>query len=287
MNILNTKVEFIDVDKEISKPIKYTREMFGIDMWIPVDKLKVDIRVQRELQDTHVDKLQKKFDPAAFGRISVSPREDGYYYVQDGQHRVALAKAVGLTEVPCIVHSLESLRDEGRAFIKINENSAKITGVDKYRIGVASEVVEYLRIKECVDYAGLRIGTGINCINCVSSIYRSINSATLLSSIEANMRSMKKTLYILNKCYGIDGINHLTVQGMFLFAKTYLETGYTDVETCIGRFKNINIKELINRAYDMKENGRGKTISYVAYLFLVEYNKKLKPTNKLPMHIEV
>jgi hypothetical protein len=287
MNILNTKVEFIDVDKEISKPIKYTREVFGIDMWIPVDKLKVDIRVQRELQDTHVDKLQKKFDPAAFGRISVSLREDGYYYVQDGQHRVALAKAVGLTEVPCIVHSLESLRDEGRAFIKINENSAKITGVDKYRIGVASEVVEYLRIKECVDYAGLRIGTGINCINCVSSIYRSINSATLLSSIEANMRSMKKTLYILNKCYGIDGINHLTVQGMFLFAKTYLETGYTDVETCIGRFKNINIKELINRAYDMKENGRGKAVSYVAYLFLVEYNKKLKPTNKLPMHIEV
>lgn len=287
MNILNTKVEFIDVDKEISKPIKYTREMFGIDMWIPVDKLKVDIRVQRELQDTHVDKLQKKFDPAAFGRISVSPREDGYYYVQDGQHRVALAKAVGLTEVPCIVQSLESLRDEGRAFIKINENSAKITGVDKYRIGVASEVVEYLRIKECVDYAGLRIGTGVNAINCVSCIYRAINQATLLSSIEANMRSMKKTLYILNKCYGIDGINHLTVQGVFLFAKTYLETGYTDVETCIGRFKNINIKELINRAYDMKENGRGKTISYVAYLFLVEYNKKLKPTNKLPMHIEV
>ena len=287
MDIMNTKVEFIDVDKEVSKPIKYTKEMFGVDMWIPIDKLKVDIRVQRELQETHVDKLHKKFDPAAFGRISVSPREDGYYYVQDGQHRVALAKAVGLTEVPCIVHSLESLRDEGRAFIKINENSAKITGVDKYRIGVASEVVEYLRIKECVDYAGLRIGTGINCINCVSAIYRSVNSATLLSSIEANMRSMKKTLYILNKCYGIDGINHLTVQGMFLFAKTYLETGYTDVETCISRLKNINIKDLISKAYDMKENGRGKTVSYVAYLFLVEYNKKLKPTNKLPMHIEV
>ena len=287
MNILNTKVEFIDVDKEISKPIKYTREMFGIDMWIPVDKLKVDIRVQRELQDTHVDKLQKKFDPAAFGRISVSLREDGYYYVQDGQHRVALAKAVGLTEVPCIVQSLESLRDEGRAFIKINENSAKITGVDKYRIGVASEVIEYMRIKECVDYAGLRIGTGVNAINCVSCIYRAINQATLLSSIEANMRSMKKTLYILNKCYGVEGINHLTVQGLFLFAKTYLETGYTDVETCINRFNNINIKDLIARAYDMKNNGKGKTISYVAYLFLVEYNKKLKPTNKLPMHIEV
>ena len=161
MDINNTKVEFIDVEKEISKPVKFTKEMFGIDAWIPVDKLKVDIRVQRELQDTHVTRLQRKFDPAAFGRLSVSPREDGYYYVQDGQHRLALAKAVGLTEVPCIIHSLESLRDEGRAFIKINENSAKISGIDKYRIGVASEVVEYLRVKECVDYAGLSVYTNV------------------------------------------------------------------------------------------------------------------------------
>ena len=52
MDIMTTKVEFIDVDKEVSKPIKYTKEMFGIDMWIPIDKLKVDMRVQRELQET-------------------------------------------------------------------------------------------------------------------------------------------------------------------------------------------------------------------------------------------
>ena len=37
----------------------------------------------------------------------------------------------------------------------------------------------------------------------------------------------------------------------------------------------------------MKENGRGKAVSYVAYLFLIEYNKNLKISNKLPMHIEV
>lgn len=287
MDIKNTKVEFIDVDKEISKPIKYTKEMFGVDAWLPVDKIKVDIRVQRELQDTHVDKLQKKFDPAAFGRLSVSLRDDGYYYVQDGQHRLSLAKAVGLTEVPCIIHSLESLKDEGQAFIKINENSAKISGIDKYRIGVASEVVEYLRIKECVDYAGLRIGTGTNAINCVSCIYRAINQATLLSSIEANIRNMKKTLLILNKCFGVDGINHITVQGMFLFAKTYLETGYTDVDTTIERLKRTNIKDAISRAYEMKADGRGKVVSYIAYLFLIEYNKNLKVGNKLPMHIEV
>ena len=287
MSINNYNYEIIDVDKELSSPIKYTKEMFGEDAWIPVEKLKIDIRVQRELQETHVTKLLGKFDPSAFGRLSVNLREDGFYYVSDGQHRLEIAKRLGLSEVPCVVNRLESLRDEGRSFIKINQNSAKVSGIDKYRIGVSSEVEEYLRVKECVDYAGLRIGTGLNQINCVSAIYRLINHATLLTSIEANMRNMKKTLYILNKCYGVDGINHLTVTGLYIFVRTYLETGLTTTEAIIERLSTINIKELIAKANDMKYNGKGKTVSYVAYLFLIEYNKKLKVSNKLPMHIEV
>lgn len=287
MLINNYNYEIIDVDKELSSPIKYTKEMFGEDAWIPVEKLKIDMRVQRELQETHVTKLLGKFDPSAFGRLSVNLREDGFYYVSDGQHRLEIAKRLGLSEVPCVVNKLESLRDEGRSFIKINQNSAKVSGIDKYRIGVSSEVEEYLRIKECVDYAGLRIGTGLNQINCVSAIYRLINQATLLTSIEANIRNMKKTLYILNKCYGVDGINHLTVTGLFIFVRTYLETGLTTTEAIIERLSTINIRELISKANDMKSNGNGKTVSYVAYLFLIEYNKKLKVSNKLPMHIEV
>ena len=274
MLINNYNYEIIDVDKELSSPIKYTKEMFGEDAWIPVEKLKIDMRVQRELQETHVTKLLGKFDPSAFGRLSVNLREDGFYYVSDGQHRLEIAKRLGLSEVPCVVNKLESLRDEGRSFIKINQNSAKVSGIDKYRIGVSSEVEEYLRIKECVDYAGLRIGTGLNQINCVSAIYRLINQATLLTSIEANIRNMKKTLYILNKCYGVDGINHLTVTGLFIFVRTYLETGLTTTEAIIERLSTINIRELISKANDMKSNGNGKTVSYVAYLFLIEYNKK-------------
>ena len=287
MKLSDYNYEIIDVEKEISKPIRYKKEMFGEDAWIRVDKLKIDIRVQRELQDFHVDRILRKFDPSSFGRISVSPREDGFYYVSDGQHRLEVAKRLGLSEVPCVVHKLESLRDEGRSFIKINQNSAKVSGIDKYRIGVSSEVEEYLRVKECVDFAGLSIGSGSNHVNCVSAIYRLINRATLLTSIENNMRNMKKTLLILNKCFGIDGITHLTVSGMFIFVRTYIETELTTIDATIERLSSINIKDLISRANDMKYNGKGKTVSYVAYLFLIEYNKKLKSTNKLPMHIEV
>ena len=84
MKLSDYNYEIIDVEKEISKPIRYTKEMFGEDAWIRVDKLKIDIRVQRELQDFHVDRILRKFDPSSFGRISVSPREDGFYYV-DGE----------------------------------------------------------------------------------------------------------------------------------------------------------------------------------------------------------
>lgn len=280
--------EVIDFDKELSKnrPV-FTKEMFGEDAWLPTDKLKIDIKVQRELQETHVQKLLRKFDPAAFGRISVAKREDGYYYVQDGQHRLEMAKRLFLDEVPCVITNLESVRDEGRAFIKINENSAKVTGIDKYRIGVSSEITEYLRVKECCDYAGLRIGSGPNYVNCVSAIYRCVNSATLLSSIEYNMQSTKYALKILKDSFGVEGINQVTVQGMFIFTKAYIMGDIIDMLTVIERLSKCNIKELIETAYEMKNNGRGKVYSYAAYLFVNEYNRNLKSNRKLPMLIEM
>lgn len=280
--------EIIDFNKEISnqRPI-YTKEMFGKDAWIPTNKLKIDIKVQRELQETHVQKLVRKFDPAAFGRISVTKREDGYFYVQDGQHRLEMAKRLYLDEVPCVITNLESIRDEGRAFIKINENSAKVTGIDKYRIGVSSEITEFLRVKECCDYAGVRIGTGPNYVNCVSAIYRCINSATLLSSIEYNLQATKYALKMLKDSFGVEGINQVTVLAMFIFSKAYIMGNIIDTMTVTERLSKCNIKEIMTTAYEMKSNGTGKVYSYVAYLFVNEYNKNLKANRKLPMLIEM
>lgn len=284
----NYNYELIDANKMCSNvsSVKYEKYMFGEDKWIPVNKIKIDIAVQRELQDYHVAKLLKKFDPQAFGRLTVSLREDGYYYCSDGQHRLECAKQLGLKEVPCVVVNNSSLKEEGESFIKVNEVSAKVSALDKYRIGVSSEILEWLRVKECLDFVGLEAGTGQNKVSCLSIIYKTINSATLLSSIDKNMFVCKRALYILKHTVGAKGITNQMYTGMSIFVRHYILSGETDVKTTIDRLSKIDYKAITSKAQDMKENStKGKVDSYVAYLFWVEYNKGYKV--KLPLKIEI
>ena len=92
-NYNNYNYDFIETDKIKSEvnTTKFEKYMFGREEWIRTDRIKVDLAVQRELQETHVSRILKKFDPQSFGRLTVSLRQDGYYYCSDGQHRLECA----------------------------------------------------------------------------------------------------------------------------------------------------------------------------------------------------
>lgn len=60
---MNWKTDYnftlLDISNEINesnKPAKtrFSKAMFGKEMWVPLDMLKVDNNVQRELQECHV-----------------------------------------------------------------------------------------------------------------------------------------------------------------------------------------------------------------------------------------
>ena len=280
------KYEFIDVDKEfgeslLSKNIKYTKEMFGTEEWIPVDKIKIDLKVQRELQKTHVEKIANKFDPSAFGRLTVNLREDGYYYCTNGQHRLEALRLKQIKEAPCVVVDLYDIQEEGQNFIKVNEQSAKVSTLDKYRIGVHSNVVQWLRVKEVIDHVGLEAGTGVNKINCVGVLYKYINKVKSQTSIDTNIQILKITLHILKSSFGVEGITGIMVTSMATFVRHYVITGDATIEESIKRFSKCNYKEYGTKANQMKEKsgGRGKIINYIAFLLYSDYNKNKK--NKL------
>ena len=177
----------LDIDREVTEIHKkgtnrYSKEMFGEDKWIPLDKIKVDHSVQRDIQETHVQTILKKFDPTAFGRLVVTLREDGFYYVTDGQHRAKVLEILGFSEAPCVVVNLYNHKDEGLNFININEQSAKVSNIDKYRIGCSSMLEPWLRVRECVEYIGASVGAGKNQVSCVSSIYKLVNSSKVGTS---------------------------------------------------------------------------------------------------------
>ena len=296
MNLNDFNYELLDVDVEIletKKPIqeRYTREMFGVEKWIDINKIKVDINVQRELQDTHVQNIIKKFDPSAFGRLVVTQRQDGFYYVTDGQHRRKVLELLGVSHAPCVVVNLCDIKDEGLNFININQQSAKVSNIDKYRIGCSSLITEWIRVKEVVDYIGCTVGTGSGKINCTAALYKLVNNSKLDTSRERDILLTKRSLLILKSVWGIDSITHAMVNGMFIFLKyhTYLnqDATFNDIIDRLSSRK-ISWKDISSKAHAMKEtnNGSGKLYSYIAYSLYVEYNNGLKK-NRLPLRIEI
>jgi ParB-like nuclease domain len=59
--------------------------------WVPLTQMRVNPLAQRDLNQARVSKLAAAFDPEQMGAPTVSHR-GGWYYLIDGQHRIAAFK---------------------------------------------------------------------------------------------------------------------------------------------------------------------------------------------------
>jgi hypothetical protein len=111
-----------------------TRRKF-IDTFI-ADDLSVDPTVQRTIDTNWVNARKKSFAPNALHVLTVSLRTNGLKHIIDGQHRHALAQAVGHHEpLTCEVYVGLSLADEAYLFRLLNDRR-KVTPIDNFRIRV-------------------------------------------------------------------------------------------------------------------------------------------------------
>lgn len=289
-----TKEEKVEPKQEvINLRPDITRESFGKEIWVNVEDLVVDEDTQRSSMETHIKKIMKNFDAKAFGRISVSRREDGKYYVTDGWHRTQVCKRLGLKEVPCIMienkekETKQAKKQDALQFLRINENSSSVSAIDKYKIGVSAEVEEWLRVKECVECNGLKVGTSASRINAVASIYKYINSSQKPENIAKKMEHMKIALNILNDITGVDGITNISINAMCLFVREYISEGVITKEDAMNAFSKVDLRQMIINAQTLKNtNTGGNIITSLAYLLYKEYNNVTKG-KKLPSRFEI
>lgn len=287
INIKTTPVEFY---KPQDYKRTYTKEMFGKEQWIPLDLIKVDMDVQRTLDPKHAANIATKFDPASFGRVTVTQREDGYYYAINGQHRMNALREVGLTEVPCIVINCIDKQDEGQSFIKINENAKSVSTIDKYRIGVSAGVKEWLRVKEVLDFAGIaKVSSNPGSFRSVGTIYKEINKGATERNREENMTVCKIALKVLNAtAKDLGDVDFIATAGMICFCRAYALDGTVGINDMEQRFKDISYKQLVREAKNMKkQSASGRVINYMAYLLHSEYNKNISKAKKLPLRIDI
>lgn len=270
-----------------------TRADFGKEKWIPIDKLELDEDTQRSPMETHVKKIARNLDPKAFGRISVSLRSDGKYYVTDGWHRTLACRSLGMKEVPCIVienkseETKQAKKNDALQFLKINENSSAVSAIDKYKIGVSGEIEEWLRVRDCIESNGLQAGTSANKVSAVASIYKYVNSSQKQEMIEKKMEHMKTAIAILNDITGVAGITNISINAMCLFVREYIAEGIITKNDALNAFSKVDLRQMITNAQTLKNtNTGGNIITSLAYLLYKEYNAHTKG-EKLPPKFEI
>lgn len=125
--------------------------------WVPVYAINTDDRYQRNLNVPRVGGLVANFIPALLGTIVVSRREDGSYWVMDGQHRVEAAKRAGLKHVLCEIWTGLTVQLEAAVFIILNVNRTAVTGVPAFKARLEAKERVAMDIRSIVEKNGAEL----------------------------------------------------------------------------------------------------------------------------------
>ena len=100
---------------------------------------------QRGIVQARVKVYADNYNPNIFGIILVSHR-DGKYYVVDGQHRVEVAKLLGIKTVWCQVLEGLTYTQEAEHFYEINHNKTRLNANQKFHSKVEAKDSDALNI---------------------------------------------------------------------------------------------------------------------------------------------
>lgn len=143
-------------------------------VWLDVAELEVFPEVQRELREAWVAYLVANWDPDKLGVIHVSRRRNGVLSVVDGQHRVAMLRAVFPDQhfkIECKVYEGLSVAEEAELFRALN-NFLRPTRLQDYLKGVVAKDPTITAINQIVEAAHFKVGpaTGPHTIMAVGAL---------------------------------------------------------------------------------------------------------------------
>lgn len=243
-------------------------------LWLPAKDLKIDPRYQRTINEAHVRKIARDFDPDAFGVLEVSERSDRTYWVMNGQHRHAAVMLLGWEEqlVPCVVHRGLTLEEEATIFYKPQTTARSLSPAERFRARIIASDPSATQIRDLVHQAGYEISNHAGSVN-----PRTINA---IGAIE-----------FVAKAFGIDRLGPLlsvirdawadtdeqpqgrTIRGLASFMYRY--EGTYDRTRLIKVLKESKPKRIETDGIELTRLLGGKTEEGIGRTILRHYNFKL------------
>ncbi|GHU73392.1 hypothetical protein AGMMS49992_11790 [Clostridia bacterium] len=164
---------------ENGKSVRHSGVSLSMNTYmIPVDKLRIPAEYQRAIDWTRVRRMVRSFDIELFTPLEVTLREDGYYYIMDGQHHFCVGKIMGATEMPCFIRKKSGVSEEAAFFRVKNSCQSKPTPKANFKAGLAQgdpQIVELQRVFNCL-HVQISERRGPQRVTAIGEVMRLVNT---------------------------------------------------------------------------------------------------------------
>lgn len=225
-------------------------EKTSVTKWVPISLMRVSPLAQRKLRQARVDKIAADFDPEQIGVPTVNKR-GGYYYLIDGQHRIAALEVIGWgdQQLQCQVYEGLSEKEEAQMFLRLND-ILPVNAFEKFRIGIQAGNAEQVAIDKIVRERG--------CVITTEKGDGTIRSVGALSRIYENggAEVLGRTLDIITAAYGSSGLQTAVLDGIGLVVMRYNQSLEDDkVVTRLGAMRG-GVNGLLGNAQVIRRQTR-------------------------------
>lgn len=249
-------------------------DLMGEFAMIHKNKIFVDHDYQRKLKPTNVDTYARDFSWVAFGAISVALREDGEWYVSDGQHRLRAAQArEEIKEVPCIVFDFDgNIEKEANAFLVANTARKPMTAVARFKAlrmtgNNAARVVD-----ELVTRSGREIVEGSSSPHHVSCVN------VLLHCAKEDELTLRRVWPLIDEFMTGKRINQFPVQAIWQLERKLLNADSLIEKKWKQRIMDVGpeaLQKAIQETAAFLYKGRGFSVCAVALANLLNKGRRI------------
>lgn len=143
---------------------------------IPLEKLHIDTSYQRSVQ-SHVKTIAREWNPKKCDALKINYREDGNFYVWDGQHRKAAAELREIKYLMCDISVGLTVEEEAQLFGAQGKGIKKPNPYDIFKANVcANKTVDVQIYNMCKKYGlnvskNARIAGNLSCLTLTRTIF--------------------------------------------------------------------------------------------------------------------